>query len=87
MKAGMFMRRTGIVKKVDELGRIVLPVELRRMLDIAFQDELEIFVDGQAIILQKFEPTCIFCGADQGVIQFRGKSLCENCLRDISEMR
>ena len=56
------MKSTGIVRKVDELGRIVLPIELRRTLDIAEKDAIEIYVDGESIILKKYEPTCIFCG-------------------------
>ena len=57
-----FMKSTGIVRKVDELGRIVLPIELRRTMDIAEKDAIEIYVDGASIILRKYEPTCIFCG-------------------------
>ena len=56
------MKSTGIVRKVDELGRIVLPIELRRTLDIAEKDSIEIYVDGSSIILKKYEPTCVFCG-------------------------
>ena len=59
------MKSTGIVRKVDELGRIVLPIELRRTLDIAEKDAIEIYVDGESIILKKYEPTCIFCGDGQ----------------------
>ena len=55
------MKSTGIIRKVDELGRIVLPIELRRVLDIAERDELEIYMENDRIILQKFEPSCIFC--------------------------
>jgi len=54
------MKSTGIIRKVDELGRIVLPIELRRMLDIAERDELEIYMENDRIILQKYEPTCVF---------------------------
>ena len=61
------MKSTGIVRKVDELGRIVLPIELRRTLDIAEKDAIEIYVDGESIILKKYEPTCIFCGDGRNV--------------------
>lgn len=81
------MKTTGIVRRVDELGRIVLPIELRRTLDIAERDEVEIFVDGQTIILQKYATACIFCGSDQDVMSFRGKNLCKNCIRTIGEMK
>lgn len=72
------MKATGMIRKVDELGRIVLPIELRRNLDIAERDELEIFVDGDRIILQKHESSCIFCGSAL-VQQFRGKNVCTAC--------
>lgn len=75
------MKSTGIVRKVDELGRIVLPIELRRTLDIAEKDELEIYVDGAAIVLKKHQLSCVFCGESEHVITFRDKNICENCLR------
>ena len=56
------MKSTGIVRKVDELGRIVLPIELRRTLDIAEKDALEIYVDGNSVVLKKYQPACVFCG-------------------------
>ena len=65
------MKSTGIVRKVDELGRIVLPIELRRTMDIAEKDAIEIYVDGASIILRKYEPTCIFCGDAKNVINYR----------------
>ena len=77
------MKSTGIVRKVDELGRIVLPIELRRNLDIAERDELEIFVDGENIILRKHEASCIFCGGPV-TLQFKGKYICSECLKDLS---
>ena len=77
------MKSTGIVRKVDELGRIVLPVELRRTLDIAEKDSLEIYVDDNRIILKKYEPTCIFCGNSKDVITFKGKNICPACLSEL----
>ena len=74
------MKSTGIVRKVDELGRIVLPSEMRRTLDIAEKDALEIYVDGESIILRKYQPTCIFCDNARGVISFKGKNVCPDCL-------
>ena len=74
------MKSTGIVRKVDELGRVVIPIELRRMLDIAEKDGLEIYVDGDKIILRKYEPACVFCGNAYNVEHFRGKKVCRNCL-------
>ena len=77
------MKSTGIVRKVDELGRIVLPIELRRTLDIAEKDSLEIYVEGSTIMLKKYEPACIFCGDAKNVINYRGRNICENCLEDL----
>jgi len=74
------LKSTGIVRKVDELGRIVLPVELRRTLDIEIKDALEIYVDGNTIILRKYEPACIFCGNARDVFTFKDKIICQDCL-------
>lgn len=79
------MKATGIVRKVDELGRVVLPVELRRTLGIDERDSLEIFVDGEKIILKKYEPACIFCGSADDVEQYRGKNVCGKCRTEISQ--
>lgn len=78
------MKSTGIVRKVDELGRIVLPIELRRTLDIEVKDALEIYVDGAQIILKKYEPACIFCGNAKDVANFKGKNICRNCLAEMA---
>lgn len=77
------MKSTGVVRKVDELGRIVLPIELRRTLDIAEKDALEIFVDGDKIILRKYEPACIFCGNAKDVIYYKGKNICKDCMEEL----
>ena len=78
------MKSTGIVRKVDELGRIVLPIELRRTLDIEVKDALEIYVDGAQIILKKYEPACIFCGNAKDVTTFKGKNICRDCLAEMA---
>ena len=77
------MKSTGIVGKVDELGRIVLPIEMRRTLDIAEKDALEIYVDGDNIILRKYQPACIFCDNMKNVVSFQGKNICPDCLEKI----
>ena len=77
------MKATGIVRKVDELGRIVLPIELRRSLDIAERDPLEIYVDGPSIILTKYQPACIFCGDSREISSFKGKNICAGCLKEL----
>lgn len=79
------MKATGIVRKVDELGRVVLPIELRRTLDIAEKDALEIYVDGLSIILKKYEPDCIFCGEARGIEDYKGKSICQDCMKDLKK--
>ena len=79
------MKATGIVRKVDELGRIVLPVELRRTLDIEERDSLESYVDGSTIILTKYQPSCIFCGDSKDLITYKGKTICEVCLKELIE--
>ena len=80
------MKSTGIVRKVDELGRIVLPIELRRTLDIDIKDSLEIYVDDSRIILKKYEPTCIFCGEGNNVVNYQDKNICRNCLEKIKNI-
>lgn len=73
------MKSTGIVRKVDELGRVVIPIELRRTLGIDEKDALEIYVDQEKIILKKYEPACVFCGSADNVQNFRGKLVCREC--------
>jgi transcriptional pleiotropic regulator of transition state genes len=73
------LKSTGVVRKVDELGRVVIPIELRRTLGIAEKDALEIYVDKEKIILKKYEPACIFCGNAEEVQHFHGKNVCHEC--------
>lgn len=77
------MKATGIVRKVDELGRVVLPVELRRTLSIEEKDSLEIFVDEETIVLKKYEPACVFCGNAKDVIVYKGKNICRECMKEL----
>lgn len=77
------MKSTGIVRKVDELGRIVLPIEMRRNLDIAEKDPVEIYVDGDSIILRKYQSACVFCNNTKNVISFKGKNICPDCLDNL----
>lgn len=78
------MKSTGIVRKVDELGRIVLPIELRRTLDIEEKDSLEIYVDEDTIMLRKYNPGCVFCGNIRDLIEHKGKRICGACLREVN---
>lgn len=76
------MKSTGIVRKVDELGRIVLPIELRRVLEINEKDAIEIYTEGENIILKKYKSSCSFCGSNEGLVEFKGKSVCEACAKE-----
>lgn len=77
------MRETGIARRLDKLGRITLPVELRRSLALEQDDPVEIFMEGKSIILQKREKDCVLCGEERAVVEFKGKLLCQNCVKDI----
>lgn len=79
------MKSTGIVRKIDELGRIVLPIELRNSMDLSPKDTLEIFVDDEKIILKKYQPACIFCGNADNIKFFYDKRICEDCLKKLKE--
>ncbi len=73
------MTSTGIVRRIDSVGRFVLPIELRRTLQIEDNDSLEIFVEDNAIILKKYQPACIFCGNARDVSSYKGKNVCDDC--------
>lgn len=79
------MKSTGMVRKVDELGRVVIPIELRRNLDINVKDALEIFVHGDQIVMQKFETSCIFCNSTENVSSFKGKLVCADCIKELQD--
>ena len=83
-KDAVNMKATGIVRKVDELGRIVLPIELRRTLDIEERDALEIYLDEDRIVLQKYEPACLFCGSNHGLVSYKGKNVCAGCAKELA---
>ena len=77
------MKATGYVRKVDQLGRIVLPMELRRARNIKEGDALEIAVNGEDLILYKSEPKCVFCGQPGASLVFRGRMVCKACAKSI----
>lgn len=79
------MKSTGIVRKVDELGRIVIPIELRRTLGIEEKDALEIYMNEDTIVLKKYEPSCIFCDTVNDVVNYKGKMICKDCIRHIKK--
>ena len=78
------MKSTGIVRKVDELGRVVIPIELRRTLGIELKDPLEIYVEGEHIIFKKYEPACVFCGYARELVNYKGKNVCVDCSEQLA---
>lgn len=80
------MKSIGIVRKVDKLGRIVLPVELRKTLDIGDKDDIEIAVEGDTVVLRKYRPACVFCNDVHEIGVFHGKNICMNCLRELKQI-
>lgn len=79
------MKSTGIVRKVDELGRVVIPMELRRVMGIGEKDGLEIYVDDEKIILRKYEPACVFCGSAKNVQLYKNKNVCLECVQAMAQ--
>lgn len=77
------MKATGIVRKLDDLGRVVLPKELRRTLGFGDGDALEIFTEGRTVLLRRYEPLCVFCGDGGRMVLHHGKQVCENCLSQL----
>ena len=77
------MKSTGVVRRIDDLGRIVLPIEIRKNLNIENRDAVEIFIDEDKVILKKYEPSCIFCGDADNVILFGGKLVCRACIEKL----
>ncbi len=78
------MKSTGITRKVDELGRVVLPIEMRRTLDISEKDALEIYVEGENIILRKHQESCIFCDSTKDLVNFNGRNVCKACIEKLN---
>ena len=77
------MKSTGIVRRIDELGRIVLPIEIRKNLTLSSRDAVEIFVNEDTIVLKKYEPACIFCGSMDNASLFKGRIICDHCLNEL----
>ncbi len=80
------MKSTGIIRKIDELGRFVIPMEMRNKLSISNNDSLEIYVEGTSIILKKYQPDCVFCGSSKNVVEYKGKNVCEKCLNEMKSL-
>ena len=80
------MKSTGIVRKVDELGRVVIPIEIRNQFGISEKDPIEIYVDGSSIILKKYEKSCFFCGNTKKLVEYKNKLICSKCLEQIKNL-
>ena len=81
------MKSTGIIRKIDELGRFVIPMEMRNKLDISSNDSLEIYVEGTTIMLKKYQPDCVFCGSSKNVTTYKEKNVCEKCLNEMKNLK
>ena len=79
------MKSTGMVRQIDELGRVVIPMEIRKIFEIDKRDPIEIFVDNGCIILKKYQPSCIFCGSHDSVSEYKDKLICGNCLGELKK--
>lgn len=78
------MKATGIIRRVDELGRVVIPIEIRNKFNIVEKDPIEIYVDGSSIILKKYEPNCIFCGSTENLVEYKDKLVCDKCSKKLN---
>ena len=81
------LKPTGIVRKMDELGRVVIPMEIRNQFKIVEKDPIEIFVDGSSIILRKYEPNCVFCGSTKDLNEYNDKLICSKCVDKIINLK
>ena len=84
---GHVMKSTGIIRRMDELGRVVIPIEIRNQFHIVEKDPIEIYVDGSSIVLKKFEPNCIFCGNTKNLLVYNDKLICQNCSKKIGNLK
>lgn len=78
------MKATGIVRQIDHMGRFVIPMEMRRVLHLENKDSMEVYTEGDAIILKKYEPSCIFCRSADDIISFKGHNICRACLTELN---
>ena len=81
------MKSTGIIRRVDELGRVVIPMEIRNQFNIVEKDPIEIYVEGSCIVLKKYEPNCIFCGNTKNLVEYKDKLVCDKCTRLLNSLQ
>ena len=80
------MKSTGIIRRLDELGRVVIPIEIRNKFNITEKDPMEIYVEGEKIILRKYTTNCLFCGSENNLKEFKDKPVCEDCLKKLQKL-
>ena len=81
------MKATGIIRRVDELGRVVIPIEIRNQFNIVEKDPIEIYVNDSSIVLKKYEPNCIFCGSTEELVEYKNKLVCGNCSKQLNDLK
>ncbi|MBQ2938049.1 MAG: AbrB/MazE/SpoVT family DNA-binding domain-containing protein [Clostridia bacterium] len=81
------MKATGIIRRVDELGRVVIPIEIRNQFNIVEKDPIEIYVDGSSIVLKKYEPNCVFCGSTENLVEYKDKLVCDKCSKELNVLQ
>ena len=77
------MKATGFIKKIDELGRIVIPKDIRRTLGVSNGEALQFFLDGETVVLKKFGQECLFCGSGEALTELKGKFICDSCKKEL----
>ena len=80
------MKSTGIVRKIDNLGRLVIPKELRRIFGLDAQQGMEIYVDGESIIISKHQDKCVICDCKEGLAIFGSKLICHGCISRLGQV-
>ncbi|MCL2420879.1 MAG: AbrB/MazE/SpoVT family DNA-binding domain-containing protein [Defluviitaleaceae bacterium] len=80
------MKATGIVRKVDELGRIVLPSELRKTMHVSVGDSFELFTHDNTVVLKKYEPGCILTGLMDELVEYQGRKVSKQAIKEMAEL-
>jgi len=76
---------TGIIRRVDELGRLVIPIEIRNQFNIVEKDPIEIYVDESSIVLKKYQPNCTFCQSTENLVEYKNKLVCTKCIKSLKK--
>ena len=82
-RGAYLMRNTGVRKTIDDLGRIVLPKEIRKSLGLGIRSAVDLYVDGEKLIITKTKNECIFCNSRDNLVEYKGKSVCEKCIEEL----